>query len=83
MSNTYKWYKENSYYLEDSHNPLDRDEAMKVALDLKKLALGVIYKNPSRPTYEKNIRIYDSDPRPLFERDLDKEKLKKLVNTFR
>ncbi|TFG20616.1 MAG: 2-oxoacid ferredoxin oxidoreductase [Promethearchaeota archaeon] len=81
--NTFKWYKENSYYLEDSHNPLDQSEAMKVALNLRKLALGVIYKNPSRPTYEENIQIYNSDSRPLFARDLDKNKLEKLVNTFR
>jgi len=81
--NTFKWYKENSYYLDETHNPLDREQAMRVALDLKKLALGIIYKNPSRPTYEENIRIYDSDTRPLFERDLDKQKLVDLVNTFR
>ncbi len=56
---------------------------MRVALDMKKLALGIIYKNPSKHTYEENIRIYDSDSRPLFERDLDEEKLKELVNTFR
>ncbi len=81
--NTYQWYKDNSYYLDESHEPLNQEDAMKVALDLKKLALGVIYKNPSRPTYEENIRIYNTDPRPLFERDLDKKEFEKLVNTFR
>jgi 2-oxoglutarate ferredoxin oxidoreductase subunit beta len=81
--NTYKWYKENSYYLDESHNALDREDAMRVALNLTKLALGIIYKNPNRLPYEENIRIYDSDPRPLFERDLDKKKLKELVIAFR
>ena len=81
--NTFKWYKQNSYYLDDSHNPLDRDAAMRVALDMKKLALGIIYKNPLRTTYEENIRIYDSDPRPLHERGVDMKKLKNLISTFR
>jgi 2-oxoglutarate ferredoxin oxidoreductase subunit beta len=81
--NTFQWYKQNSYYLDDSHDSLDREDAMKVALDMKKLALGIIYKNPLRPTYEENIRLYDKDPRPLHERELDKKKLEELVNTFR
>ncbi len=81
--NTYKWYKENSYYLDKSHDPLDREAAVKIAIDLKKLALGVIYRNKIRAVYEENIKVYDYESRPLFERDLDKKKLEELVNSFR
>ncbi|MBN2154515.1 MAG: 2-oxoacid ferredoxin oxidoreductase [Candidatus Lokiarchaeota archaeon] len=80
--NTYRWYEENSYYLNSSHNYRDREQALHVALNLENLALGVIYQN-DRPTYEENIQIYDNDTRPLFERDLDRKKLEKLVNSFR
>lgn len=81
--NTSKWYKENTYYLDDSHDPYNQAEAFKVAINAKKFALGLLYLNPNRPTYEENIRIYDTDRRPLYERDLDKNKFNELLKSFR
>ena len=40
--NTYQWFKENSYYLEDDYDPHDRVEAFKRAIE-EKFALGVVY----------------------------------------
>ncbi|PWI48494.1 2-oxoacid ferredoxin oxidoreductase [Candidatus Heimdallarchaeota archaeon B3_Heim] len=80
--NTYQWYRENTYYLEDSYTPFDQKEAIGRALERSKLPLGVFYIN-ERPTYEDNIQIYKNDSRPLWERDLSKEKLKTLINSFR
>jgi len=56
---------------------------MKLALDTNKLALGVLYINLNKNTYEENVRIYDNDKRPLYQRDLDKNKLNEILNTFR
>ena len=81
--NTYKWYKENSYYLDESHDKYNQNEAMKLALETKKLPLGILYINPNRIPYEKNIKIYDHDKSPLFMRELDKEKFNKLIESFR
>ncbi|NVM34936.1 MAG: 2-oxoacid ferredoxin oxidoreductase [Candidatus Lokiarchaeota archaeon] len=81
--NTFQWYKTNSYYIDNSHNSYDQEAAMKLALDTNKFALGVLYINLNRNTYEKNIRIYDNDKRPLYQRGLDKSKLDELLNTFR
>jgi len=81
--NTFQWYKANSYNLDDSHNPYDQESAMKLALDTNKLALGVLYINLNKNTYEENVRIYDNDKRPLYQRDLDKNKLNEILNTFR
>jgi 2-oxoglutarate ferredoxin oxidoreductase subunit beta len=81
--NTFQWYKANSYNVVDSHNPYDQESAMKLALDTNKFALGVLYLNLNRNSYEENVHIYDNDKRPLFKRDLNKEKLKELLDTFR
>ncbi|MFX1294811.1 MAG: thiamine pyrophosphate-dependent enzyme [Promethearchaeota archaeon] len=81
--NTFQWYKENSYYIEDSHDPYDQEKAIKLAFDTKKFALGILYINQYRRPYEENVRIYNEDKRPLYERELDKAKFNSLLNTFR
>jgi len=80
--NTFQWYKENSYYLDDSHDHSDQEKAMRLVLDTNKFALGMIYKNINRKTYEENVRVYEKDKRPLYQRTLDKEKFNALLNTF-
>jgi 2-oxoglutarate ferredoxin oxidoreductase subunit beta len=81
--NTFQWYKDNSYYINDSHDLYDQEKAMKLALDTKRFALGVLYINPNRRPYEENVRIYNEDKRPLFQRDLDKSKFNQLLDSFR
>ncbi len=63
--NTYQWYKENTYVLPDSYDPTDRQAAFKLATDTEKLALGVIYKNPNKPTYEEQLDAYQKDKTPV------------------
>ena len=80
--NTYQWYRENTYYLEDSYSPFDQKEALQRALEQGKLPLGIFYIN-ERPTYEENIQIFKNDSRPLWQRERSKEKLTQLIDTFR
>jgi len=80
--NTYQWFRENTYYLDETHDQYDQKMALGKALERKKLPLGIFYLNP-KPTYEQNTRIYSQDTRPLFQRELDKEALMKLINKFR
>jgi 2-oxoglutarate ferredoxin oxidoreductase subunit beta len=81
--NTYQWYKENSYYLDDTHDPYDQVKAIKLALNSSRLALGILYKNPNRRPYSENVRVYSEDKRPLYQRDLDKKKFNQLLESFR
>ena len=39
--NTYKWFKENTYYLEDSYSASDRQSAFARSLETEKLPLGI------------------------------------------
>jgi 2-oxoglutarate ferredoxin oxidoreductase subunit beta len=81
--NTFQWYKTNSYYVDNAYDPNNQEAAMKLALDSNKFALGILYLNLNRRSYEENVRIYDTDKRPLYQRDLDKQKFKELLETFR
>jgi 2-oxoglutarate ferredoxin oxidoreductase subunit beta len=81
--NTFQWYKENSYYIDDTHDPYDQAKAMKLALDSRKFPLGILYINPYRTPYEKNVRIYDTDKRPLYQRELNRNKFNELLDSFR
>ncbi|MGB7580913.1 MAG: thiamine pyrophosphate-dependent enzyme, partial [Sedimentisphaerales bacterium] len=81
--NTWQWFKEHTYYLEDSYNPHDRSAAFKRALETDKLPLGIFYINPNKSAFENNVGIYQQDNRPLFEREPDMNRLRMLIGKFR
>ncbi|MEN4007160.1 MAG: thiamine pyrophosphate-dependent enzyme [Methanobacteriaceae archaeon] len=67
-TNTYGWFKDNTYKLEDSHDPHDRNEAFKRATETEKHPLGIFYKNENRLTFEETLSVYSEENSPLFER---------------
>jgi len=81
--NTYQWFKEHTYYLEDLHDHYDRNEAFKRATETEKLSLGIFYINPDKRTFEENISIYQENQQPLYERKPDIGKLHNLIETFK
>ncbi len=80
--NTFAWFKEHTYYLDGSHKVGDRNEAFKKAIETEKLPLGVFYTNASKTTFEENIDTYKEDRRPLYEREVNVEKLRDLLEKF-
>jgi len=81
--NTYQWFREHCYYLDQAHNPHDRTEAFRRATEKDKLPLGIFYLNPDKTTFEDNIGTYRDNPQPLYRRVPDKEKLIDLLEKFR
>lgn len=81
--NTFQWFKEHTYYLDDSHKAGDRSEAFKKAIETEKLPLGVFYTNTNKATFEENIGTYKEDKRPLYEREMDVGKLRDLLEKFK
>jgi len=71
-TNTYQWFKQNTYYLEGE---FDRAKAFEKAIETEKLPLGVFYKT-DRPVFEQN------PPAKLHENKVNKEKLKKLIKIY-
>jgi 2-oxoglutarate ferredoxin oxidoreductase subunit beta len=77
--NTYRWFKEHTYYLDESHNPADRSVAFTKAIETDKLPLGIFYLN-LKQTFEDSLGIYQNDSEPLYRRKLDVEKLEQLIS---
>ncbi len=80
--NTYQWFKEHTYYLDESHDPRDRMAAFQRATETEKLPLGVLYLSPNKPPFEDNTNVYREDSRALFEREVDVEKLRGLMESL-
>ncbi len=80
--NTLQWFKENTYYLDDSYDSSDQGAAFQKAIEQDKLPLGVFYVNPKN-SFEENTEFYSDDDRPLYERDVDMDKLASLIDNFK
>jgi 2-oxoglutarate ferredoxin oxidoreductase subunit beta len=80
--NTFKWFKDNTYYLDDSYDPHDRVEAFKKAIENEKFPLGVIYVNP-KPTFEEKLSVYSESNEPLFKRERDLGKIAQIIESKR
>ncbi len=82
--NTHSWFKDHTYYLEDSHDPADRMSAFQKATEREKFPLGIFYRNPDKATFEENVGIYAQDKTPLSLRDMERmTKLNDLLETKR
>lgn len=79
--NTYDWYKERVYILEESsYDPTDRAAAFEKALEWgEKIPLGVLYRG-DRKTYEELAGLKGS--RPLADREWDEKRLTGLFEEF-
>jgi 2-oxoglutarate ferredoxin oxidoreductase subunit beta len=76
--NTYKWYSDRVYQLDNSHDPTDKSKAYKKSSEWgDKIPIGVIYKN-SRKTYLDNF-IKPKDL-PLIKRKTNTKDIESLIN---
>ena len=80
-TNTFQWFRDNTYYLEDSHDPTDRTEAFRRATEEDKMALGVFYLRRDRVPFEESLAAYRSRSEPLFARSREAEPLVGLIRS--
>ncbi len=66
--NTFKWFKEHTYFLEEGYDPGNREAAFKRALETDPMPLGIFYKNAALPVFEDNLAPYKTDKTPLYKR---------------
>lgn len=80
--NTFPWFKENTYYMENAENGFDRVHAFEKSLESQKLPLGVFYKSENAAEGQAERQIFGENIQPLYKNDLDSEKLKTLINKY-
>jgi 2-oxoglutarate/2-oxoacid ferredoxin oxidoreductase subunit beta len=57
---TYKLYKEKVYQIPDSHDPHDKEAAMRLALESERMPIGLLYHEPAPASIQ-----LDSGPKPF------------------
>lgn len=77
--NTYQWFKENTYYLDETHDKTDKMRALELAFNMEKMPLGILYQETGRPGYETLVRTGNE---PLHERVFDEAKLSELLKNY-
>jgi 2-oxoglutarate ferredoxin oxidoreductase subunit beta len=78
--NTYEWYKQRVYHIEQDYNPEDRRAAFAKALEWgDRIPLGVIYRN-HRPTFEERVPMIAD--KPLVKQGFDVKKIDETIKEF-
>lgn len=72
--NTYQWFEAHTTALPADHDRGDRVQAFARACEEEPLRLGIFYQK-EKPIFEEQLAAYAADPRPLFERRVDLDKL--------
>ena len=77
--NTFSWYREHTYSLEDAgHDSSDKFAAYKRASEDDRFAIGVFYKE-DRPTYEDEVL---QNEKPLHTHDISDVSVKPIMESF-
>lgn len=78
--NTYQWFKQNTYYLDETYDKTDKMKALELALNLERMPLGILYQTTGRPSYETLVRKGEE---PLHERVFDQKILDGLIEKYK
>lgn len=81
--NTFKWYKDHTYELDASHDPTNREQAFAKALETGKYPTGIFYKEEGKPVFWEQSAGYLKNKTPLYQRRVDMDKLKALIESKR
>ncbi len=65
ITNTYDWFKNKTYELDETHNPADRVKAFEKSLEKDKLPIGIFYRT-EKPTFEENEANAEKTQQPLY-----------------
>lgn len=82
-TNTMKWYREHTYYLEEGYDPTDRKQAFARALEADKYPLGIFYRNDRRTSFERGLSAYAGESLALPDRPIRMNALKEVIAGFR
>lgn len=79
--NTYGWYKDRVYRLDETYDPTDKIKAFSKSQEWgDRIPIGIIYRN-DRPTYDENITQLKEGPL-LVDREFGSEEAKKFMDDF-
>jgi 2-oxoglutarate ferredoxin oxidoreductase subunit beta len=77
--NTFQWFKENTYALEEGYRADSRAGAFARAIEEMPYPLGVLYEKTDRRPFEAMLLAYEKNAQPLRARTRNMETLKKII----
>lgn len=85
--NTFKWFKDNTYYLDENYNSSIKTNAFEKSLEttenLGKLPLGIFYINENKTVFEETVANKDVTCIETLDRRKNRtEKLQKLIKSY-
>jgi len=79
--NTFSFYKNRVYKLEEDYDPSNINEAMKRAMEFdERIPIGVLYKQEKSDYHEKNVILTGREP--LLDRKTDMQVIQKMIHEF-
>jgi len=81
--NTYQWFRDHTYYLDESHDTHDRFEAFKRAMEKDNLPIGVFYEDENSEPFEEKISAYEGHKEALYMREPDLGILKEFMDSMK
>ncbi len=82
-TNTFKWFKDNIYQLDESYDPEDRVAAFAKSLEEMPFPVGVLYRNPGRKTFEEGLEVYRENQAPIIKRQTNMTQLQAIIDSRR
>jgi 2-oxoglutarate ferredoxin oxidoreductase subunit beta len=79
-TNTYAWFKENTYYLPPDYDPADRNGAFGMTTGHGKLPLGIFYRHEKHDLYEDLLGIGNT---PLHQQSFNENAFQELIAGYR
>lgn len=81
--NTFRWFKENTYYLEENYDYTNRVKAFEKSIEMDKLPLGIFYINENKAVFEETDANKDVTCINTLNRRKNRvEKLQKIIKSY-
>jgi len=80
--NTHQWYKNHTAYLDQTHDPADREAAFKLSLMTDPFQIGIFFINRENPSFEETLAAYKDDKRPLYQRSVNLDEIGRLLKSL-
>ncbi|PKM50343.1 MAG: 2-oxoacid ferredoxin oxidoreductase [Firmicutes bacterium HGW-Firmicutes-7] len=77
--NTFSWYKNHSYYVDEDYDASEIKNAMEKVVNTDMYALGILYQKEGKSSFEEQLNIYKQDETPIVFRKRDIGKVNNLM----
>jgi 2-oxoglutarate ferredoxin oxidoreductase subunit beta len=81
-TNTFQWFKDNTFELPSEYDPSDRAKAFAMAIKEEPFPLGIIYETAARKPFEDNLRVYKKSNAPLYRRERTMSEIESELSVF-